>query len=174
MRAATIITGILLALAGIFCLANPGKAFASFAFILGLVMLISGVCSVASYVKNRGYFELSAWRLADGVISIILSIMLLCNLLVTEAVIVLFFGMWVLFAGMMRIMEGFAMKRAGFHGWYWPLIPGGLCVVLGVFMFLNPLAAGLTLVILLGSVFILQGVGAVAAGVLMGSNNRAV
>ena len=41
-------------------------------------------------------------------------------------------------------------------------------------MFLNPLAAGLTLVILLGSVFILQGVGAVAAGVLMGSNNKAV
>ena len=167
MRIVTISTGVILVGTGIWCFAHPGSTFLSLAFMPGIAMLISGLSNIASFLVYKGQPDLSAWQLADGILSTVLAVMLLSNLLITDAMVISFFGMWILFSGVLRIVASFVLKRHKIPGWYAGLIAGALSLLAGVYAFANPLVAGLTMVIIIGGVSILQGANIIIMGVQM-------
>lgn len=189
MRIVTIIAGMISVISGIWCLANPGETFFSLAFVLGIVMLFSGVSGIFAYLSMRIEKDngTSGWILADGMLSVILSLLVLSNQLVTDAVIPLFFGMWVMFSGIMRIAAALAIKgmgkvkervrgkaksKARSKSWGWMFALGIISVLAGVYSFINPVAAGLAIVMLVGIFFILQGVNILAIGIQMNHQKK--
>ncbi len=158
MKIVTIVVGVLLMLTGVWCLANPGALFLSLAFIIGIMMLISGFSHIVVYMTMEKQGERGGWIVADGALTAILGVIVLSNQLISDAMIPVFFGMWILFTSIMRIMMAL-QKRAteDDKGWGWMFALGVLGILAGVYAFYNPILAGIAIVILVGVFFMIQG-----------------
>ncbi len=163
-RVLWVLSGILLVVAGIFAIANPAAALTSLAFLIGLSMLISGVIDIVIYARGYALLAGAGWILADGILTVILSLFLLFKQVVTAAVLPFVFGMWIIFTGVSRAIGSFDLKRLGVRGWGWFLALGIVLVVLGLLCFCKPLAAAVAIGILVGVVLILEGAVAVMKG----------
>ena len=167
MRLLTIITGVLLVLTGIWCIANQGVTFAALAFVLGTMMVIKGVVGMLSFFNMKKGWEGMGWNLSESMFATVLGCVVLSNQLATDLMISMFFGMWVLAAGCNRLVAGIVFKRFNNPAWSWTLGLGALSVVVGVYTFLNPILAGLVVGLIVGIIFMVQGVNTIAVGISM-------
>ena len=167
MRILTVISGVLLIFTSVWCFAHPGVSFLALAFILGIAMLIQGLFTMLGYLSLRRGGERAGWVLAEGIVTVALSVIVLSNQLVSDAVIPVFFGMWVLFSGAMRIPAALTERSKGEREWIVSLILGLLGVLLGLYCFYNPLLIALAFGVLVGFTFLLQGINMLTFGIFM-------
>lgn len=164
MKIVTIISGVVLALTGIWCIARSGTTFLAMAFILGLAMLIHGVMSIVSCMTEKRQGFASGYVLADGVITLVLSIVVLSNQLVAEATVPMFFGMWLMFSGVMHTLQSLVVRGFGERNWGLGLGFGLLDAAVGISCFIRPIAGNVAVVLLLGVYFIVQGISVTVLG----------
>ena len=164
MRIVTIYAGIILAATGIWYFANPGTTFPSVAFVLGVSMLISGIIHIGFYFIFKKRSELILWQLADGVLTTLLSILILTDMLITDGIAITFFGMWVMCSGVLCISEALGFKRQKISGWFFGIIFGVLSLIAGIYSFANPLVTGFAMALIVGVIFVLQGANSIVAG----------
>lgn len=167
MRIVTIVSGILLIGTGIWCFAHPGAPFITIAFLLGVTMLINGLSNILAYTIYRRRIPYVLWQLAEGLLTAIFAVIVLSNAIVTDGMIILFFGMWVQFSGVLRITASIAIRKEGASGWHWALLIGVMSLLAGIYCFFNPLLAGLAQVVMIGGIFILQGANGIVSGILL-------
>lgn len=163
-RVLWVISGVLLMAAGVTAILNPSVALTSLALLIGISMLISGIIDLVIFAETYKLFTGSGWILADGILSVILSLILLCNHWITAALIPFVFGMWVLFTGIAKLISSLDMKRLGIPGWGWFTALGVLLIVFGVISFFKPVAAAVAAGILTGIALILEGAVAILKG----------
>ena len=173
MRVFTIISGVLLVLTGLFCFANPGETFLSLAFILGMIMVASSVIQGVAYCWGRAGMQNSqkdnnGWILTEAIITLILGILVLTSQIAADVAIPMVFGMWVMFSGVLRVVTATLIDRSNKRtNFAWTLITGVLCILGGLYAFLNPIIAGLAIAVLLGIMFLLQGISTLELGIHM-------
>lgn len=92
-RVLWIISGILLAAAGILCMAKPGAALGSLAFFIGLLTMAAGVIDLVVFAKTHGLIAGSGWILADGIFTILIAGFLMFNEAFTVVLLPMLFGM---------------------------------------------------------------------------------
>lgn len=164
MRIIAMASGAVLVAAGIFCFANPGTPFSAFMFPLGLAMLLAGFIHTIAALFNRGDAGQHLWQLSEGLLAIILAGMLLLGCVDTEAMAILFFGMWCLFSGINRLVASFAIRKIGIKSWYWATLFACISVGIGVYSFYSSWNLGFSMALVIGGVFVIQGINGVIAG----------
>lgn len=170
MRLLTIISGVLLVLAGVFCFANPGETFLSLAFILGFIMVINSIIQGIAYWWGRSgnQNDNNGWILTEAIITFILGLLVLSNQIAADVAIPMVFGMWVMFSGILRVVTATTINRDNKRSnFLWTLVTGLVCAVGGLYGFLNPIIAGLAIAVLLGIMFVLQGISTLELGIHM-------
>ncbi|HUM56436.1 MAG TPA: DUF308 domain-containing protein [Bacillota bacterium] len=170
MRVLIIVSGGILVLTGVFCFANPGASFLAVAFVLGIVMVLDGVIQTSGYLYGRSGSKQdnNGWIMVDAAITFILGILVLSNQLVAEIAVNGVFGMWALTSGVQRVVTATNIDREEKKkNHYWAMGTGIICVVAGVYAFLDYLLLGIGTVILLGIIFLLQGVSTFELGIHM-------
>ncbi len=172
MRLLTIITGILSILVAVWCFANQGAVFASVAFIIGIMMLVQGICEVYSYFYARQKMGHAAYILAEGAADFILGIIVLANRLDTEVAVPVFFGMWILYSGAMRVATAVNNRNRGGKTWSYIIAVGAASIITGIHCFLNSSIAGVSSVMLLSICFIIKGMDIIATGIEMPRQRR--
>jgi uncharacterized membrane protein HdeD (DUF308 family) len=158
------IAGVLLLIAGIFCFAHPGEKFLSAAFLLGCAMLIAGTLSTFVYIWYSMKGEISDFIGAEGLLSAILGCLVLFNQLLADAAIPVFFGIWVMFSGIIRAVEAYAGRKSGWLNLAWLLTLGVLGVAAGLYAFFNTEYFAFSPVMLTGILFVVQGVNVLLVG----------
>ena len=167
MKQITIISGILLAFTGMWCFARPGEPFINLAFLFGAAMMLSGISNIFTWMAKRKSGQVSGYLLAEGIMTLIYSIIVLANCLIVDAVIPVFFGMWMISTGMMRIMASFRWNRLKDPHWQW-FFGFGFCTVLaGCSAFTPAVVTNVSIISLLGICFLLQGINMMVIGVHM-------
>lgn len=164
MKIFKILGGILLIATGIFCFAHPGEPFPYIAFPLGCAMLISGFLSISVFLWYSFKGEISNFIIAEGLLSMILGSLVLANQLLADAVIPVFFGMWVLFSGVLRAAEAYGSRRAGWLTLTWLLSLSALCAAAGLYAFFNTVYFAFSPIMLSGILFAVQGVNVLLVG----------
>ncbi|MCL1981837.1 MAG: DUF308 domain-containing protein [Clostridiales bacterium] len=167
MRILAVITGIALMLTGVWAFSNRGTVFLSIAFVLGCVMVFAGVTSILVYFFAPGKQDGFGWFFAEGFITLILGCIVLSNQLATDSVILAFFGMWILFCGVMRMVSSLHLVLVKNNSWIVNLFLGLISAAAGGYSFFNQIAAGLPLILLTGVFFMLQGVNVLAYGIFI-------
>lgn len=167
MRIIKIIAGLVLIITGVLCFAYPGATFIYIAFLLGCAMLFSGVSGILVYIVINLKKESSGLILAEGLLSIILGTLVLLNQLATDAVVPLVFGMWVMFSGILRVVVSLEMKHAGIHIWKWILAQGMISILAGTYAFVNTILLGVSVLLIVGIFFVIQGVNILTTGINM-------
>jgi uncharacterized membrane protein HdeD (DUF308 family) len=196
MRLLTVISGVLLVATGIFGIANQGVSFLAIAFVIGVVMIFSGTVQASGYIygrysnrqeialedttstdKQRQYIRTQnnshGWIMIDGLVTFVLGLLVLSNQLKAEIAIISVFGMWMLTAGIRRVVTSSYIDRQKKSGnFYWTLGTGILNSAAGIYAFYNANLFQFPLATLLGGFFILQGISTLELGVHMPHRNK--
>lgn len=159
----------MLVLTGLFCFANPGETFLALAFILGLAMILSSIIQFVSYWWGRSNRkDNNGWIFEESVITLILGVLVMTGHIAADSAVPMVFGLWTMFSGVLRISVATiinpANKKANFIA---TLLIGFLCVIGGLYAFLNPDLGNIPIAVLLGIMFFLQGISMLELGIHM-------
>ena len=160
------ILGVLLLVCGVSCIVQPAAALLAMSALLGVAMLISGVLELVVYARCRRSMIGAGWFLLDGIIAVLLSLFLLFDQAFTALSLPFIFGMWLMFAGVSRVVNSLDLKAMGVRGWGWFTALGILLAAAGFLSFLDPISGALTLSFLLGFLFLFQGLSALLRAIL--------
>jgi uncharacterized membrane protein HdeD (DUF308 family) len=196
MRLLTVISGVLLVATGVFGIANQGVSFLAIAFVIGIVMIFAGLVQASGYIygrysnreeipveddnstdKQRQFIRTQnnshGWIMIDGLVTFILGLLVLSNQLKAEIAIISVFGMWMLNAGIRRVVTSSYIDRKKKSGnFYWTIGTGILNTVAGIYAFYNDSIFQFPLATLLGGLFVLQGISTLELGVHMPHRNK--
>lgn len=164
MKIITIISGILTILAGIFCLAHPAFTAFSLAWILGFLLIISGINILVGYFSKK---EGSKSDVFFAILSIIGGVLLLFNYwmqLLTNVVIIIVIAGFILIMGILRITASLRFKKDGLP-WVLSMLSGILSVLVALMAFINPAAGILLMDYILSFIFIVQGINLLSFGI---------
>ena len=164
MKLFKILAGIILILTGIFCFANPGATFLSLAFLLGCSMVATGFISLGIFYWISRKKETENLILIEGLMNVLLGILVLSDTLISDAAVPLFFGMWVIFSGVLRVAEACCLKSSDGQKRIGSLILGVIGILIGMYAFFNPVLAVLSVVIQTGILFVMQGLNVLLRG----------
>ena len=175
-RVLWIVAGVLLIVAGGACMLHPGATLSGLSFLLGMAMLFSGVVDIIIFATAGSSIYGSGWFLVDGILTVLLSIFLLCNQMFTMMTLPYILGMWLLFSGITKFVNSFDLRRFGVRGWGWVTAFGLLMAAARVNIptifvsggLMDPVAAAVTLSVLAGLFLMIQGVVSIAFGCLSG------
>lgn len=157
-RVVRIIIGILFIVAGIYCLYNPDVGLLSISLYLGVVLLLSGIMDIVIFAKCNRYMIGAGWFLADGILTVLLSLFLLFHETFTLLSLPFIFSMWLLFSGINQFVNSFELQALGVRGWGWLTALGVLMAVIGFFSLFDPVANLFTLSALVGFLLIFGGI----------------
>ena len=164
IRILSVVAGALLIIAGAYCLFHQEVAVLSAGFILGLLLLTSGIVEIVAFAKGHTMLTGAGWLLLDGILSVLMSLFLLFDEAFTMLSLPFLFTFWLLFSGISRFVNSFDLKAFGIRGWGWVTAMGVLLIIAGFIGLMDPWgsysATGLTL----GIVFILEGMDSIVHG----------
>lgn len=159
-----VIMGMLLIVAGAFCIVSPTVALGSLAFVIGVAMLFSGIGDIAIYAKIHDYIIGAGWILADGILTIVISIIFMFNQSIVAVTLPFVFGIWLIFRGVSQAIASFDFKKLNVSGWGWFLAFGIILMILGALAIVKPVGAAIALSVLIGVSLISQGLVTVVKG----------
>ena len=73
---------------------NPGEVLYGLPFIFGVAMMFSGIVDIVIFAMGHDYIAGSGWFLADGILTVLMSLFVLDNGWFTTITISFIFGMW--------------------------------------------------------------------------------
>ena len=153
-----IITAVLLIALGVVCIIHPGASFASAAWLMGLLIIASGVFSLIFGLRAQAFLPNAGSTTLLAVFQIIVGLMLATNILASEVALIAVFAMWVLFEGVSLAVLSIDYKKGGYDRWWLMLLLGLCSIVLGFLALRNPERTGLILGVLLGLGILANGI----------------
>lgn len=152
-----LIRGIIAVLFGLLVVAQPAWTILALVYLFGAYALIDGIMAVVGSLQERS--TSSHWweLLIRGIVGIIVG--LLVFFWPDKTVLGLFFlvGIWAIVTGVLELIAAFALP--GGLGLEWPLVLGGvLLLILGIVFVRHPVASMTFLVWILGLFAIVYGV----------------
>lgn len=152
------IAGVALIASGVVCLGKPLETLFASAWLLGCIVLLSGVFTLIFTFRTQRFLPNSGTRMLSGLVQIFLGLFFLVNNPAVAVSLPFVFAFWVLVEGVTLFIESFDFRKFGFGNWWCICILGIVAAVFGILGLLYPNAAGLTLTILIGIGIILNGV----------------
>lgn len=126
------LAGVLLIVLGVLCLCNTDATLFTTAWVLGLVVLLSGISRLVFAIDTQGFLPNSGSRVLSGVLEIVIGIIFLCNVPFLTAALPVIFVIWILIEGIIIAVQSFDYKQVGFSWWWVILLLGVAGIVLGV------------------------------------------
>ncbi len=166
-----LILGIALILLGTVLFSAPIANTMVITYIACFLMLAYGIWETVHYFAEKKYKNVSGLVLADGIITIIFSIMLIFVPQAQAFSAAIIFAIWMLFTGCTRISAAFSAKDAGMPNWGWILVAGIIGVIVGTIAMLNPLYGILAIGFVVPITFIIQGVSALTISFYIGKDD---
>lgn len=139
--------GIALFVIGIVVFMYPAESYLSLSLVFGLVILASGIFEIVLSTTNKHYITGRGWMLAGGIIEVILGLILAFNVALSALTLPIFLGFWLLFRAFATIGWGGDMASMKVPGATWTIISGVLLLLLSIWILLQPLVFGTSMVV---------------------------
>jgi len=158
-----VLRGVLAILFGLTAFVWPGLTWLTLVVMFGVYAVVDGAIAVATGLKHTK--DSSRWWgfLLEGLISIAAGVLAFVRPGLTSFALLLVIASWAIITGILEIAAAIRLRREITNEW--ALAFGGLLsIVLGVFLFLQPIAGGLALIWTIGAYAILFGVLLISLG----------
>ena len=166
----SIILGIILIIGGVCCMFTPFANFLASGYIIAMMAFVYGIFGVVRFFqKESGVLELISSILAIlvGVIAIIRP----GSTLVLDSFVLNLVSAWLLVKGVINIVVSI-QGRDEIKGWGWGIVAGVLSIVAGVLSFMHPVITALTVGILMGLMFVENGIDMIVFGTALRAADR--
>jgi len=153
-----LLIGVVSIVAGVIVIAEPSNSLKTLAVIFGIFILIDGIAALVSalvtHSESRGLVAVL------GVISVIAGVLLIRHPLGGVRAVALLIGIWLIAAGVVRLVAAFDTPDHRF----WRIVVALVLGAFGIAIVAVPHIGYGTLAVITGIGFILYGLGMVAAG----------
>lgn len=150
--------GLIFIFLGMYIFKFPVSGMLGLIIYGGISLLISGIIiaiwAFSSRRENLGW----GWQLGEGLLDIIIAVILLSNLGLTVITLPYVFAIYGIITGIFWIIQSSFFKRKGFSFWNILLIGGLFSLVIGSLIFYRPAIAAITIVGIIGILFIVHGI----------------
>jgi uncharacterized membrane protein HdeD (DUF308 family) len=151
------IKGLIFIFLGFYILEFPISGMLGLIIYGGISLLISGLILATFAIITRKIHPGWGWQIAEGLLDIFLAVILLLNIGLTTITLPYIFAFYGILTGIFWIFQSFFFKNHQYKFWGVVLIAGFLSLLVGILVFLVPLIAALTVVAIIGILFIVQG-----------------
>jgi len=152
--------GILLVATGVLALIVPAMAAVAAALYVGWFAVIAGVIAIVVAIRTRAEPQFG-WRIAVGVMYLLLGFLLVSNPVAGAATLALLVGALLVASGVVEIM--LAMKMRPRSGWGWLMANGILSIGLAILIAIGwPMGSLILIGYLVGFQIIMCGVARIA------------
>jgi uncharacterized membrane protein HdeD (DUF308 family) len=158
-----LVRGLLLVLLGVALLLAPLTSLTTVVVVLGAGALVDGVFSVVQGVLARGQWG-SGWRLARGVIGVLVGLFLIWQPRISAGSFVVLIGVAALVTGVVMIAVSVQTRALAPSTWAGGVVAGVLLTILGILLIVFPATALLLATVALGILTVLVGAAFVAHG----------
>jgi uncharacterized membrane protein HdeD (DUF308 family) len=124
-----VVWGVLLIVAGVLAVLMPGIAALATALVFGWLLVLSGVFEIVYAFQTRGH-EGFGWKLASGILTLVLGLAIVVLPLAGVASIALLVGAFLFAGGVTRTLLAFRVRPRG--GWGFVLFDGLLSIGLAI------------------------------------------
>ena len=163
----TVIAGILISGCGAFCFAVYTNPFKDVAFLVGLVMVVSGALNIIAYlVSGSGKNRTTDTALVEGLVTLLFGFAVLNNQ-VTDLMLTMFFGTWLTLSGVTRVSQSFYVSRFRPKDWAKIMPLAAIASMLGVVMMMPKLVSAVMPLMLVGGAFVLDGLSTLVYAMFM-------
>lgn len=153
-----VISGILLLVLGVVCIACPAATLFTTAWLLGCFTLAAGISKFIFTLRTQRFLPNSGSRILSSLLQILIGIFFLCNILATTISLPFVFAFWIMMEGVIIAIQSFDYKKVGFGAWWGILLLGIAGAILGFFGMRNPEISGTVLSTLIGLGIIANGI----------------
>ena len=134
----SIITSLIFAVLGIVMIANPEAAIEIVAAVLGITVIVIGAEKIISYFVRKGNLDFFNYELIYGIIAILFGILIMTHSNTFASIVRIIIGIWIAYAGLMKINISFKLKSANISAWAVVLILSIISLLAGILvMFSN-------------------------------------
>lgn len=168
MKVCSVVLGILMIAAGVYCILNPDITGLAIGYIIGVSMIVDAVGRIHAWFRLKKDGQADGWLLASGILSALFGIVLIVDVdaqLYVDMFIAYIAACWIMVQAIITIIRAFRARKfhkmldtryLGKH-WWLGLITGILLVATSVLCFVHP-------GIVITSMGILIGLGVIVAG----------
>lgn len=149
--------GIIFIFLGIYIFKFPVSGMLGLILYGGVSLLLSGIIIIAFAVSTRKTNKSWGWQMGEGFLDIALAMILLLNIGLTAITLPFIFAFFGILTGIFWTMEALHFKRNKYRFWSVALIAGLFSILIGVLIFYRPALAALTIVGIIGIMFMMQG-----------------
>jgi uncharacterized membrane protein HdeD (DUF308 family) len=154
--------GIVYLIAGLIALGSVVFATVVTVFVVGIMMLISGIAEVINAFQIKSWGKFFLWLLL-GLLYMAAGVLTFENPLLAAAILTLFLGWFLIASGAMRIVLGFSMQEG--MPWIGVVLSGVITLLLGLIIVIHWPVSGLYILgLFLAIDLIIAGVGWIALG----------
>lgn len=153
-----LLTGLLSTVIGVIVLLNPTTSYFTFSLWLGIAVFVSGVFMLALSLSSRNYFVRRGWVIVGSIADIIIGVILMFDIAMSEAVLPILFGAWILYRGSMMLAQGIDLKGYNVRDAGWVIFGAVLMIAISIAVLWRPMSLGVEAVVLfIGIAFIVFG-----------------
>lgn len=153
-----LLTGLASTVIGVIVLLNPTTSYFTFSVWLGIAVFVSGVFMLAVSLTSRNYFVRRGWVIAGSIVDIIIGVILMFNIALSEVVLPIVFGAWILYRGAMMLAQGIDLRSYNVRDAGWVIFGAVLMIAISLCVLWRPASLGVEAVVLfIGIAFIVFG-----------------
>ena len=153
-----LILGIISLVLGFVLLFNPGTGFEIAKTVVIADYLILAAAAIAVVVARRDEIPAWGWELCGAVALFVLGIIAAATPGASESITIALFIMGFLIEGISGIYGSLMLKKLSVPGWGWSMLFAVITVVLGIMLIANPIAAALSIDILVAAAMLSFGI----------------
>jgi uncharacterized membrane protein HdeD (DUF308 family) len=153
-----LLIGVLAIVAGIIVILKPSNSLSTLAVVFGIFILIDGIFEIVGAIA--GDTESRGLLAVIGALSVIAGVLLIRHPLGGVRAVALLLGIWLIAAGVVRLIGAFAYPGNRI----WRIIVALVLGIFGIVIVSEPHIGYATLAVIAGICFILYGIGMLAVG----------
>lgn len=142
-----IITSIIIFVFGIFIFLKPDTTVKTVSFLLGIILLLTGLNSIVSAFQKQDANQLN---IAIGIIVIVASFVLFFNPTVIASIIPLLIGIYMIFSAALKLQYLYSLKSLTKNWDISIVIITIITLILGVLLIFNPFKGAIAVTKLIG------------------------
>ena len=149
--------GLIFIFLGIHILKFPVGGMLGLIIFGGVSLFLSGIIIISFAISTRKLNPNWTWQLSEGILDLLLALILLLNIGLTAITLPFVFAFFGILSGIFWIMEALYFRRNGYRYWHVAIVAGIFSILIGILIFYRPVLAALTIVAIIGIMFIVQG-----------------
>lgn len=143
-------SSILFLVFGIFLFVKPKLANSLIGYMVGTIVLISGISAIVNYFVSKNELKYMNLELIYGIITLIAGTAIIFNPLSITSIVTIGLGIWMLINGAMKINSSLLLKKYKEETWILLLFIGILTLLSGILLIFNPFKGTMVVTQVLG------------------------